>query len=133
MYDVMPYTYGTFDNLNGLLTETGGDLETVNHHEFKKFIDRRFDAKGILELLKDRGVEITIKDKDIVEKTGLLALVGTVKAIDQGMISKGNNVLCCLTSGVSNSDGQASPEYKIINLDQDLAKYTRFLEDSTSL
>jgi hypothetical protein len=127
MYDVTPHSYGTLRSLNHLLTETGGDLDTINHHEFRDFIDQRFDGKGILELLKERGIEITINDEDILEKTGLLALAGTIKAIDQGRIPAGNNMLCCLTSGVAVSDRQAEAEHSIINLDQDLINYTRSL------
>lgn len=123
MYDVMPRSYGTLGNLNRLLTETGGDLATINNNEYRNILDRRFDGKGILELLLDRDIEITTKEKEVLEKTGLLALVGAIKAIDQGRIPKGKKVLCCLTSGVSKGDGQAEPEYRITRLDPDLKEY----------
>lgn len=123
MYDVMPRSYGTLGSLNHLLTETRGDLATINHDEYRNFMDQRFDDKGILELLLERGIEITTIEKEVLEKTGLLALAGTIKAIDQGRIPKGKKVLCCLTSGVSQADGKAEPEYRIIRLDQDLKEY----------
>ncbi|MBU7025114.1 MAG: hypothetical protein HXS40_13210 [Theionarchaea archaeon] len=123
MYDVMPRSYGTLGSLNHLLTETGGDLATINHDEYRNFMAQRFDKKGILELLRERGIEITTNEKEVLEKTGLLALAGTIKAIDQERIPKGKKVLCCLTSGVSQADGKAEPEYRIIHLEQDLKEY----------
>jgi threonine dehydratase len=127
MYDAMPHSYGTFRSLNSLLTETRGGLDTINHREFKGFLGRPFDGKGILELLRNRGIEITRSNEDILEKTGLLALAGTLKAVDQGRIPPGDNVLCCLTSGAGVSDGRAKAEFRITNLDQDLIEYTRSL------
>ena len=123
MYDVMPRSYGTLDSLNHLLTETGGDLATINHEEYRNFMAQRFDDKGILELLRERGIEITTNEKEVLEKTGLLALAGTINAIDQGSIPKGKKVLCCLTSGVSQVDGKAEPEYRINHIDPDLKEY----------
>ncbi|MBN1832569.1 MAG: hypothetical protein JW896_10710 [Deltaproteobacteria bacterium] len=123
MYDITPRSYGTLGHLNHLLTETRGDLETINHDEYRNFMAQRFDDKGILELLLERGIVITTNEKEVLEKTGLLALAGTIKAIDQGRIPKGKKVLCCLTSGVSQADGKAEPEYRISRLDRDLKKY----------
>jgi threonine synthase len=123
MYDVMPRSYGTLGRLNHLLTETGGDLATINHDEYRNFMAQRFDGRGILELLLERGIEITTNDKGVLEKTGLLALAGTIKAIDQGRIPKGKRVLCCLTSGVSKADGKAEPEHSINRLNPDLKEY----------
>ena len=127
MYDVVPRSYGTLGSLKHLLTETRGDLATINHDEYRDFITQHFDGKGILELLLERGIEITTKEKDVLEKTGLLALAGTIKAIDQGRIPKGKRLLCCLTSGVSKTDGQAEPEHRIARLDPDLKEYINTL------
>jgi hypothetical protein len=123
MYDVRPRSYRTYGSLYHLLTETGGDLATINHDEYIDFITQRFNGKGILELLLEKGIEITTNGKEVVEKTGLIALAGTIKAIDQGRIPKGKKVLCCLTSGVSQADGKANPEYRINRLDPDLKNY----------
>jgi threonine synthase len=127
MYDVRPRSYGTYGSLYDLLTENEGDLSTINHDEYRNFMAQRFNGKGILEILRERGIEITTNAKEVVEKTGLLALAGTIKAIDQGRIPKGKKVLCCLTSGVSKADGQAKPEHRITLLNPDLKEYINTL------
>jgi len=117
MYDVKPQTYGTYKDLENILVTTEGDLTTVNHQEFTGFLENTFDGKSILDLLKDRGIEITLNNGEVVEKTGLVALVGTVKEIDKGKIAKGSKVLCCLTSGISEADGKAKPKLRILTSD----------------
>jgi hypothetical protein len=118
MYDAKPQTYGTYKDLKNILVTTGGDLTTVNHKEFTDFLEDDFDGKSILDLLKDYGIEITLNKGEVVEKTGLIALAGTLKEIDKGNIAKGNKVLCCLTSGISEADGKAKPELRITKLEE---------------
>lgn len=130
MYDVEPQTYGTYEDLERCLIDTRGDLTTVNHTEFAGFLERQFDGKGILQLLGDNGIEITTNNEEVVEKTGLIALAGTLKEIDKGSITKGSKVLCCLTSGISEADGKAEPEYRIArshSLEQAIKEYSRIV------
>ena len=117
MYDVKPQTYGTYKDLKNILVTTGGDLTTVNHQEFIDFLEDEFRGKSILNLLKDHGIEITLNNGEVVEKTGLIALAGTLKEIDKGKMSKGSKVLCSLTSGISEADGKAKPELRIFSSD----------------
>jgi threonine synthase len=116
MYDRHPQTYGTFEEFRNILSATGGDLTTVNQQEFTDFLKDEFDGKTILNFLKDHGIEITLNNGEVVEKTGLIALAGALKEIDNGMIAKGSKVLCCLTSGISEADGKAKPEITISSL-----------------
>lgn len=116
MYDVKPHTHGTYNELKGILLSTKGDITTINHAEFADFLNCDV-GKGILDLLKDNGIHITVKDGAIVEKTGLIALAGTLKEIAKGKIAHGNKVLCCLTSGISEADGKATPEHRILGLE----------------
>jgi len=118
MYDIKPQTYGTYKNLENILVMTGGDLTTVNHPEFTDFLEAHLDGKSILNLLKDHGIEITLNNGEVVEKTGLIALAGALKEIDHGKIAKGSKVLCCLTSGISEADGKAKPEMAISSLEE---------------
>lgn len=127
MYDVKPQTYGTYQELRGLLLDTNGDLTTVNHSEFFDFMEQIFDGKTVLDLLQNRGIEITMKDGEIVEKTGLIALAGTLKEIDTGNIVTGSKVLCCLTSGVSDADGFSKPEYRIEDVDRATKEYSKLV------
>ena len=117
MYDVAPYTYGTYEDLKDVLTATRGDLNTVNHAEFFALFDQDFDGKGVLELLEERGFNIQAKDGEIVDRTGLIALAGTLKAIQNRKIAEGSKVLCCLTSGTGRADGKAVPEYRVSSLE----------------
>jgi threonine synthase len=113
MYDVKPHTYGTYKDLLGVLHETKGQITTVNKREFASLLNSEFDGLGIRGLLRRHGIEV---GEEIVEKTGLIALVGTLKVIDKGEIPKGKRVLCCLTSGVCVADGLAIPEFMIRSL-----------------
>jgi len=117
MYDVAPYTYGTYEDLKGVLTGTRGDLNTVNHEEFFALFDQNFGGKGVLELLEERGFSVQARDGEIVDRTGLIALAGTLKAIRNGKIAEGSRVLCCLTSGTARADGKAVPEYRVSSLE----------------
>jgi len=117
MYDVAPYTYGTYDDLKGVLTSTRGDLSTVNHSEFFDLFKHDFGGKGVLDLLDENGVRIRERDGEVIEKTGLIALAGTLKEIDNKKIAGGSKVLCCLTSGTRAGDGRARPEYRVSSLE----------------
>ena len=121
MYDNHPQTYGTFEEFRNILSATGGDLTTVNHQEFTRFLEETYAGKNILDLLKEHGIDITVRGGEVIEKTGLISLAGTLKEIDRGRIAKGSKVLCCLTSGISEADGKAKPELRISSSD-DLAK-----------
>jgi threonine synthase len=117
MYDRHPQTYGTFGEFKNILSAVGGNLTTVNHQEFNSFLEQTFEENNILDLLKERGIEITVREGEVIEKTGLIALAGTIKEIDSGKIAEGSKVLCCLTSGISEADGMAKPERRISSLD----------------
>lgn len=122
MYDETPQTYKTFEDLQQLLQLTRGDLLTVNTEEFGSY-QRPSEVYGhVLDLLQAQGISISLRSGRILEKTGLIALVGTLKAIDAGVITSGSRVLCCLTSGVSDADGNAQPE-ETLHRTQDILQY----------
>jgi threonine synthase len=120
MYDIKPHTYGTYKDLLGVLREAKGEITTVNSREFANLLTTEFDGLGIGDLLSSHGIEI---GKEVLEKTGLIALVGTLKAIDKGEIPRGKSVLCCLTSGVYIADRLARPEFKIRSLQSMMMDY----------
>lgn len=117
MYDRHPQTYGTFEEFRNILGATGGDLTTVNHQEFTRFLEETYDGKNILDHLKEQGIDITVRGGEVIEKTGLISLAGTFKEIDRGRMSQGSKVLCSVTSGVSEADGKANPELRIFSSD----------------
>lgn len=120
MYDHSPETYATVGDLMQLLQATRGELLTVDEEEFSRSLIS--PAGDLLELLAARGVAITRKGGEVLEKTGLLALAGTLKAIDAGTIEAGSRVLCCLTSGVSAADGLAQPE-EVVRRPEEVLEY----------
>jgi threonine synthase len=117
MYDAMPHEYGTYKDLAETLNASDGDLATINNSEFGAFLERNFDGHSILGMLSNNEVKITLSNGEVVEKTGLVALAGTLKEIDNKKISKYNKVLCCLTSGVYEADKKPIPERVISTID----------------
>lgn len=124
MYDVKPHTYGTYKDLLGVLHESSGAISTINNREFANLMKTEFDGVGIRGLLNNHGIEV---GEEVVEKTGLIALAGTLKAIDKGEIPKGKRVLSCLTSGIYVADRQAKPEFTISSLQSMMMTYAKQL------
>jgi len=110
MYDASPQSYGTVEELRGILDETAGDLTLVDSADFRRLLEDEFDGAGILDVLAEAGVNIFVREGEIVETTGLLALTGTLKEITAGRIAAGSRVLVCLTSGTGRPDGKVVPE-----------------------
>lgn len=107
MYDGEPGTYGTLEPLRAVLAESGGTLETVDAGEFGRAIATRLDGRPLLEALAACDIRIATRDDGtLLDKTGLLALAGTVRAIDAGRIAPGSRVLVCLTGGTARPRGR---------------------------
>ncbi len=128
MYDAKPHTYATYKDLKKVLKLTDGDLDTINHEEFDRLLEYRFDGCSIIEVLAKNGVNVTMLNGSVVEKTGLIAVAGTLKSIDTGRIPGGSRVLCNLTSAFSLADGQAVPERRINSIDEAL-EYSRVVRE----
>lgn len=110
MYDDSPDTHGTWGDLRRILAGTRGDLLTVNEEEFESRLARSAAYGSLSDLLGSRGIAIGLRAGRVIEKAGMLALAGTLKAIDAGVVRPGDSVLCCLTGGVTQADGRARPE-----------------------
>jgi hypothetical protein len=116
MYDVAPQTYGTYDGLKRILSSSDGAMTTITRTEFEATLATSFDGRGLLDRLADAGARIGMRDGDVVERTGLIALAGALKAIDGGVVAPGSRILCCLTSGTKPGDGRAVPDCVISSL-----------------
>jgi threonine synthase len=127
MYDVKPHTYGTYKDLRKVLVDTRGDLTTINHREFSDFLEYQVGGKTVLHLLQDNGIEISVRNGDVLEKAGLIALAGTLKGIEKREIEVGTKVLCCLTGGMSAANGQAKPEYRMDDVDRAPKEYSKIV------
>jgi len=128
MYDDSPDTHKTYRDLRELLLLTRGELLTVNEEEFDSCLHPSAAYGPILELLRSFGIGITLRSGQVIEKTGLIALAGTLKAIEAGIIQAGSRVLCCLTSGVSEADGRAQPEL-VIRAARDVLDYVETVRE----
>ncbi len=115
MYDNSPQTYQTYSDLQQLLLMSHGDLLTINGEEFDAYIYASAICGPIPELLLSQDIAIGLRSGQVLEKTGLIALAGTLKAIDAETIEAGSRVLCCLTSGAGGADGLARPELTVRN------------------
>jgi len=126
MYDRDPRTYNTYGDLCALLQSTDGGMLTVDEAEFLRSLVATHPS--LVQLLHSRGIPITQQSGEIIEKTGLIALAGTFKAIDGGIIPPGSSVLCCLTGGVTGADGRARPE-RVLDGERDLQEYIREVQE----
>jgi threonine synthase len=106
MYDGEPATYGTLEPLREILVETGGDLATVDESEFRRGLSTAVDGSNVLDHLADRGIDIARGGGEVVEKAGLMALAGTIRAIESGRIAPGSRALVCLTGGTARPGGR---------------------------
>jgi hypothetical protein len=118
MYDPAPQTYGTMEDLREVVLSTSGNVVTVDDGEFEEHTV----GAAIPSLLEEQGIRISRRHGAVLDKTGLMALVGAMKAIEAGGIAAGSRVLCCLTSGMSDSDGRAEPE-AVVAGEQDVLRY----------
>ncbi len=118
MYDNAPQTYGTFESLRVLLNDTGGHLDTLDHREFAQGLDRRFQGRDLVAVLDEVGIAIGLREGEVLEKAGLIALLGTLKQIDAGKIQPGERTLVCLTGGTARPDGRVVPDCRIEDASQ---------------
>jgi hypothetical protein len=118
MYDSEPHTYGTFEKLDQLLKETGGHLDVIDHEEFFGALEFQITGRSLIEHLGNSGIQIALRDGDVIEKAGLISLIGTLKQIDQGSVVAGSRVLVCFTGGTACPDGLAVPDAQISDSSQ---------------
>ncbi len=122
MYDDSPDTHRTWPDLRRLLKRTRGDVLTVNEAEFELRLRPSPEYGSLLDLLASRGIAVGLRSGRVIEKTGMLALAGTLKAVDAGVVATGDSVLCCLTGGVTGADGRARPE-RVVGDARDVLDY----------
>jgi hypothetical protein len=102
----------TYPLLNEILNLVHGHMMAMHIADFEKYLE------DYLSLLSNIGIQPTrvrIDGKlDYIEKAGLLAGTGILKAIEDGLIRSGESVLCCLTGGAGPiPESPAVPEFII--------------------
>ena len=110
LYNVYPD--GTYPLLHRLLSRWGGDMLAVSESEF------RSDVEVFASLLERAGVRLTRISNNgksqYLDRAGLLAGVGAIRAIRSGRIPPGQRVLCALTGGAGPAPASpARPDCRI--------------------
>ena len=90
----------------------GGGFVKVGN---RSYFDRE---KQLLDMLAAHGLAVGrslfTPEQPLVERSGLLALLGALEAVDQGMIPRGSRVLVCFTGGCSPDLREpVQPEFKL--------------------
>lgn len=106
LYNVHPDK--TYPELYTILKAYNGDAIAVCQDEFERF------GPDFLDLLETAGMVLTRVNGQLLERAGLLAGAGVLKAIDTGRIAPGCAVLCALTGGMGKAPSKkAAPECRI--------------------
>jgi len=112
LYNVYPDQ--TYPALFRLLQQCGGSALAVHQAEFDRF------APEFLQRVEQAGVTLTRRNGQILERAGLLAGAGALKAIAEGRIPSGATVLCALTGGAGPLPSKPAVPERWIRLEDDL-------------
>jgi threonine synthase len=112
----------------------GGELRALRREEYEKHLPllRRALANGGIPV-KTRRMN---GREEIMEKAGIMALAGTLEAIDEGTIRKGETVLSFFTGGAGDFSGREAVPECLIERDEDLTaaveRYWKGIEGRSS-
>ncbi|MCX7886031.1 MAG: pyridoxal-phosphate dependent enzyme [Verrucomicrobiae bacterium] len=112
LYNVYPDQ--TYPELFRVLQRWGGDAISVSQADFAEFGE---EFQGRVEAA---GVTLGRMNGQVVERAGLLAGAGALKAIAEGWISKGATVLCALTGGAGPVPSRPATPERWIRLEEKL-------------
>ncbi len=112
LYNVHPDQ--TYPELFGIIQRSGGDALAVCQTEFDEF------GGEFLARVERAGVTLTRVNGQIVERAGLLAGAGALKAIAEGRIAPGATVLCALTGGAGPVPSKPAVPERWIRLEDNL-------------
>jgi threonine synthase len=97
----------------------GGELRSLPRNEYEKHLPLvRRGLEGCGMRLKTRAMS---DREEIMEKAGIMALAGTLAAIDAGTIRKGETVLSFFTGGAGVFSGREAVPECLIRREDDLA------------
>lgn len=106
MYDFHPETYGTFADMESVLRTTDGLLLVLGYTEYNRLFVSGRDGTQVLEHLERCGVEIAMRPgknepRELMQKAGLIAILGAMKAARIGLLPKRSSVLCAFGAGAA--------------------------------
>ena len=111
MYDRDSPRFGTVGSLQRVLEETSGDLSAIAREQYERHM--RQIGGEILARFAASAAPIAMRDGEVAEKAGVVALVGALEAIGSGQIARGSRILVCLTGGTGAADGRATPDLRL--------------------
>jgi threonine synthase len=115
----------TYPLLHQVMSLAGGDMITVRHAEFDFF------GGLYARMLKDSGIPLTTihmyGEPRYLERAGLLAGAGVLKAIQEGRIHEGESVLCSLTGGAGPKPERPARAHRTLEAGCDLESEIRKL------
>ncbi len=109
---------GSYPLLQRHLLEYGGELRPLSREGYERhlpLVRRELANSGIR--LKTRQMD---GREEIMEKAGIMALAGTLAAIDEGTIRKGETVLSFFTGGAGDFSGREGVPECLIKQEDDL-------------
>lgn len=109
---------GSYPLLHRHLLQYGGELRALRRKEFEKHVPL------LRRELANRGIHVKTRQMDgreeIMEKAGIMALAGTLEAIEEGVIRKGETVLSFFTGGAGDFSGREAVPECLIKPENDL-------------
>lgn len=108
------------DTMLNILKTSSGMFEIVNVVDYAQYHEK---AQSILEQIGIKfGVKIIDNQEKIIEKSGLLALIGALKAIDNRRVQSGSSILIVFTGGTKAFKDTFTPQYQLadINIEREV-------------
>lgn len=110
---------GSYPLLQRHLLEYGGELRSLRRDEYEKHLPL------LLRELANSGLHLKTRRmggrEELMEKAGIMALAGTLAAIDEGTIREGETVLSFFTGGAGDFSGQQAAPECLIKREDDLS------------
>lgn len=121
---------GSYPLLQRHLLQYGGELRPLSREGYERYLPL------VRRELANSGIRLKTRQRDgreqIMEKAGIMALAGTLDAIDEGVIRKGETVLSFFTGGAGDFSGrEGAPECSIKqedDLERTIERYWQKIE-----
>lgn len=123
MYDKHPETYGTFNEMEHVIRQCNGVVVMVTKKEFENAFRTNGQGRQILDHLEQCGIRLATAMRngtglEFVQKSGLLAIIGVLKAVEFGFLPKDQKVLCSFSGGATIGTFQQMPADYAIKLSE---------------
>lgn len=116
LYNMQPSE--TYPSLRDVLLSSEGDMMAVTAAEFRARVERAADLLRAVGVVPTRAT--VAGEATYLEKAGLLAVVATLQAIDQGRITRGQIAVCAFTGGAAPAPQEPARPELVIGADADL-------------